>query len=119
MARAEHGSEKEMDTLEAIISDFNERWLSGIADNSDEGKVKIVNLFKKATAHKDYESKVNSYQDKQNKDLAFRRIIDEIMREQRRQEMELYKRYANDESFNQALFDTFKRMAVNEQMDLL
>lgn len=116
--RGVHGGEIELDTLDSIVKDFNERWFSGIADTPEDGKVKIVSILRKAKAHKDYESKVTNNSDIQNKDLAFRKIIDEVMRQQRRQEMELYKRYANDDSFNQALFDTMKRLESSEQLGL-
>ena len=42
--------------------------------------------------------------------LAFKRILDEVMRQQRKQELELYKLYAKDEAFYRAFFDTMKRM---------
>jgi type I restriction enzyme, R subunit len=44
----------------------------------------------------------------QNRDLPSKRILDEVMGQQHRKELELYKLYVRNESFYQALFDTMK-----------
>jgi type I restriction enzyme, R subunit len=62
------------------------------------------------SSHPDYKTKVAKNRDAKNRDLAFKRILDEVMGQQRRKELELYQLYARDESFYQALFDTMKRM---------
>jgi type I restriction enzyme R subunit len=48
--------------------------------------------------------------------LAFKKILDDVMGQQRKKELELYKLYAKDESFYQALFDTMKRMIDNPRI---
>ena len=72
--------------------------------------MKFISLTKSVQAHPDFETKVVNNTDQQNSDLAFKKILDEVMRKQRKQELELYKLYAKDESFYQAFFDTMKRM---------
>ena len=57
------------------------------------------------------ETKVAENSDEQNKDLAFRKILDDVMSKQRKQELDLYRLYAKDQTFYQAFFDTMKRMA--------
>lgn len=47
----------------------------------------------------------------QNRELAFNKIIDEVMSKQRKADMDLYKLYVQDQSFYQAFFNTMKRMA--------
>ncbi len=37
-------------------------------------------------------------------------MIDEVLAKQRKQELELYKLHAKDDSFQQAFFDTMKRL---------
>lgn len=60
--------------------------------------------------HQDFESKVANNADKQNSDLALKRIIEDVMRKQRKNELDLYRLYAKDDAFYQAFFDTMKRM---------
>jgi type I restriction enzyme R subunit len=73
--------------------------------------MKFISLSKSIQAHPDYPSKVAENRDEQNKDLALQRILDEVMSKQRKQELDLYRLYAKDDSFKQAFFDTMKRMA--------
>ncbi len=44
------------------------------------------------------------------RDLAFKKILEEVMSQQRRQELELYKLYAKDDGFKHAFFNTMLRM---------
>jgi type I restriction enzyme R subunit len=44
------------------------------------------------------------------------KILKEVLNQQRKQELELYKLTAKDESFYQAFFDTMKRMIDNPQI---
>lgn len=108
--RGAHGTDEEKDPLEEIIRTFNEKWFHGWDATPEDQRVKFVTLSKHIQAHPDYQSKVADNQDVQNRDLAFKKILDEVMNQQRKKELELYKLYAKDESFYQALFDTMKRM---------
>ena len=53
--------------------------------------------------------------DQQNSDLAFGKILDEVMRKQRKQELELYKLYAKDDVFFRACFNMMKRMLASNK----
>jgi type I restriction enzyme R subunit len=57
-------------------------------------------LSKQIQAHPDYLTKVAENRDEQNRDLAFKKILDDVMAKQRRNELELYKLYAKDEVFH-------------------
>lgn len=108
--RGAHGNEEERDPLDEIIRTFNERWFHGWDATPEDQRVKFVTLSKHIQAHPDYQSKVAENKDIQNRDLAFKRILDDVMGQQRKKELDLYKLYAKDESFYQAFFDTMKRM---------
>ena len=108
--RGAHGPEKEEDPLELIIKSFNERWFQGWEATPDEQRVKFVQLSKHIQEHPDFQSKVAENHDQQNSDLALRKILEEVMRKQRKNELDLYRLFAKDEAFNQAFFDTMKRM---------
>ena len=109
--RGAHGTDEEKDPLDLIINSFNERWFQGWEATPDDQKVKFISLSKSVQAHPDFQSKVANNRDEQNKDLAFRKILDEVMSNQRKQELDLYRLYAKDEAFYQAFFDTMKRMS--------
>jgi type I restriction enzyme R subunit len=109
--RGAYGSEEEQDPLDLIINSFNERWFQGWEATPDDQRVKFISLTKSIQAHPDFLSKVAENSDVQNKDLAFKKILDDVMSKQRKQELDLYRLYAKDDAFYQAFFDTMKRMA--------
>lgn len=109
--RGAHGTDEEKDPLDLIIQSFNERWFQGWEATPDDQRVKFISLTKSVQAHPDFEEKVVNNSDQQNSDLAFKKILDEVMRKQRKQELELYKLYAKDDTFYRAFFDTMKRMS--------
>lgn len=108
--RGAHG-EEDKDPLELIIQSFNERWFQGWDATPEDQRVKFISLSKSIQAHPDFKTKVAENKDQQNKDLAFRKILDEVMSKQRKNELDLYRLYAKDDAFYQAFFDTMKRMA--------
>ncbi len=111
--RGAHEGDEEKDPLDEIIKSFNERWFHGWDATPEDQRVKFLTLNKHVQAHPDFKSKVAENTDDQNRDLALRRIMDEVMGQQRKRELELYKLYAKDESFYQAFFNTMKRMIDN------
>ena len=116
--RGAHGDGEEKDPLDEIIRSFNERWFQGWDTTPEDQRVKFISISKHIQAHPDFQSKVADNKDSQNRDLAFKKILDDVMGQQRRKELELYKLYAKDESFYQALFDTMKRMIDNPRLGI-
>lgn len=108
--RGAHGGEDEIDPLDLIINSFNERWFQGWEATPEDQRIKFVTLGKYIQAHPDYQTKVADNNDVTNRDLAFRKILDEVMSKQRKTELDLYRLYAKDEAFHQAFLDTMKRM---------
>lgn len=114
--RGAHGAEEEKDPLDEIIKSFNDRWFQGWDATPEDQRVKFIAISKHIQAHPDFQSKVAGNKDTQNRDLAFKKILDDVMSQQRKKELELYKLYAKDDAFYQALFDTMKRMVDNPGM---
>ena len=108
--RGAHGGESEKDPLDEIIKSFNERWFHGWDTTPEDQRVKFIAISQHIQAHPDFKTKVADNRDAQNSDLALKKILDDVMAQQRKKELELYRLYAKDESFYQALFDTMKRM---------
>lgn len=112
--RGAHGSEVEEDPLEIIIKSFNERWFQGWDVTPEDQRIKFISLSKQLQAHPDFKEKFEENTDEQNRNLAFGKILEDVMRKQRKNELDLYKLFAQDESFKQAFFDTMKRMVGND-----
>lgn len=108
--RGAHGGDEEIDPLDLIINSFNEKWFQGWEATPEDQRIKFVTLGKHIQAHPDYQTKFVENSDSQTRDLAFRKILDEVMSKQRKTELDLYRLYAKDEAFNQAFLDTMKRM---------
>lgn len=108
--RGAHGGDAEEDPLNLIIQSFNERWYQGWEATPEEQRLKFINLAQKMKAHPDYKEKFEENEDEQNKDIAFRKIFEEVMNTQRRNELDLYRLLTKDEGFKVAMQDTLKRM---------
>ncbi|CAN5419327.1 type I restriction endonuclease subunit R [soil metagenome] len=112
--RGAHGDGEDKNQLDEIIKSFNERWFHGWDATPEDQRIKFITLSRHIQAHPDYQTKVADNKDLQNQDLALRRILDEVMSQQRKKELDLYKLYAQDKSFHQAFLDTMKRLISNE-----
>jgi type I restriction enzyme R subunit len=110
--RGAHGKDEDLDPLDLIINSFNEKWFQGWEATPDDQRVKFISLSKSIQAHPDFKSKVAENSDEQNKNLAFQKILDDVMSKQRKQELDLYRLYAKDDAFKTAFFDTLKRMSA-------
>ena len=60
--------------------------------------------------HPDFREKYSENKDKQNREIAFNKIFDEVMGKQRKNELDLYRMISQDESFKSAMQDTIKRI---------
>lgn len=107
--RGTHGEAQE-DPLDLIINSFNERWFQGWEATPDEQRVKILNIVKKVEQHPDYVVKYLNNTDTQNREIAIKKIFEEVMAKQRRIELELYRLISSDESSKSAMLDTIKRI---------
>jgi len=106
------GDEEEKDPLDEIIRSFNDRWFQGWDTTPEEQRIRFVNIAQKIQEHPDYQSKYLDNQDEQNRNLAYTKIFNEVMQQQRRIELELYKKVAQDDAFKQAMQDTIKRLLI-------
>lgn len=100
--RGAHSGEKETDPLDEIIRSFNERWFQGWSATPEEQKVKFVNIAESIKNHPDFEGKYKNNPDPHNRELAFQKMLKEVMLIRRKDELELYKLFANDSAFKSA-----------------
>lgn len=114
--RGTHGGGEDKDPLDEIIRTFNERFYSGWEETPEEARVKYVSIAKNVMAHPDFKDKVAKNMDKQNSNLALKKIMDEIMLNRRKANVEEYKRYAKDDAYYQGIFDLMRRMIDSPQI---
>jgi type I restriction enzyme R subunit len=98
------------DELDTIISSFNERWFQGWEATPAEQRVKFINLAQGIKAHPDFKEKYSENTDLQNREIAFKKIFEDVIAKQRRNELDLYRLITNDDAFKTAMQDTLKRM---------
>lgn len=108
--RGSHGDGTEKDPLDEIISVFNERWFQGWSATPEEQRIKFINMAESIKAHPDFKTKYQDNPDVQNRELAFGRILKDVMLHRRREELELYKLFAGDEAFSSSLMQSMQRI---------
>jgi len=97
--RGSYGGEEERDPLDDIIKNFNEKWFQGWSATPEEQKVKFINIAQSIKQHPDFEAKYQNNPDPHNRELAFEKMVKEVMLARRKDELELYKLFANDPAF--------------------
>jgi type I restriction enzyme R subunit len=102
--------EVQEDPLEEIIRNFNERWFQGWSATPEEQRVKFVNIVESIKTHPDYGAKYKENSDPHTKEIAFEKILQEVMLKRRKDELELYKLFASDPSFKAAWTESAKSM---------
>lgn len=108
--RGAHGTEKETNPLDEIVNTFNERWFQGWSATPEEQRIKFVNIAESVKAHPDYEDKYKNNADPHNRELAFEKILKEIMLQRRKDELELYKLFAGDDAFKSSWKQSIQRI---------
>lgn len=106
--RGGHGDD-ESDPLDDIIKTFNERWFQGWSATPEEQKVKFINIAESIKKHPDFEVKYQNNADPHNRDLAFEKILREVMLSRRKDELELYKLFAGDSAFKASWTQSMQR----------
>lgn len=111
--RGYRDGEVEADPLDEIIRTFNERWFQGWSATPEEQRVKFINIAESVRAHPDFESKYENNPGPQNRGLAFEKMLRDVMLKRRKDELELYKLFANDPAFKAARLQSLERV-VNQ-----
>ena len=101
--RGAHNVDEEKDALDNIIRHFNERWFQGWSATPEEQRVKFVSLTESIKSHPDFKMKYQEESDAQNRRLAFERILNDIMLDRRRNDLEFYRLFASDAAFKASL----------------
>jgi type I restriction enzyme R subunit len=108
--RGVHSGDEEKDLLDEIINNFNERWFQKWGDAPEDQKIRLIRIAQKMKEHPDLQSKYIDNPDEHTKELAYNKIITEVMNQERRSELDLYRLFSQDRDFRDALQDTVKRV---------
>ncbi len=98
------------DPLDLIIAAFNERYFVGWDATPEEQRVKLINILKHAMSDPEFKDKVADNPDVQNRKIASNALFEKAMRNERKREIDLYKKYASDEDFKKGMHDALMRM---------
>ena len=90
------------DPLDEIIKAFNERWFAGWEATPEEQRIKFINIARQVFKNPDYHMKVVDNLDEQNSRIALENMISKAVGKERKKELDLYKRYAQDPEFKRA-----------------
>ncbi|KHK89312.1 hypothetical protein [Novosphingobium malaysiense] len=121
--RGYRGDTPQEDPLEEIIRSFNERWFQGWSATPEEQRVKFLNIVESVKQHPDFDEKFSGNPDPYARDLAFEKIMKDVMLRRRKEELELYKLHSQDDAFRAALYrsvqDALSRNAGASERDSL
>ena len=108
--RGNHQNEAETDSLDEIIRHFNERWFQGWSATPEEQRVKFVNVAASIKAHPDFIPKYHDNPDPHTRELTFKKMVQDIMLQRRKEELELYKLFATDDAFKASWSQSLKQV---------
>jgi type I restriction enzyme, R subunit len=115
--RGVHSPAEQKDPLDEIVRQFNERWFAGWDATPLEQRVKLINIAQHVSQHPDYEAQVANNPDEQNRRLALEKLISQAVGQERRRELDLYKRYASDPDFKRAFDASIMQILSSSSME--
>ena len=110
--RGAHTGEEQKDPLDEIIRVFNERFFAGWEATPEEQRVKFINIARHVMNNPNYHAHVVDNQDEQNRRLALEKLINQAVSQERRRELDLYRRYASDPEFKRACDSSIMRILL-------
>lgn len=112
--RGAHGGGEEKEELEKIIKAFNERWFKGWDATPEEQRVKCETFFDSVQSTAQFKEKIADNPDRDNMMLALTKAMNEALNKDRRNNMEFYKMFVQDEGFRTGLMELFLRTRLGK-----
>ncbi len=97
--RGYRGDASQSDPLSEIIDAFNIRFFSGWDATPQEQRIKFINIAQHVINNPNYQTQIVDNQDEQNRSIALEQLIQQAVSQERKRELDLYKRYASDPDF--------------------
>lgn len=107
LPRGAHADDDKM-RLEEIIRDFNERWFANWDATPEDKRQLFFTFTDKVITHPDYETKYLNNPDEHTKQLAYKKIFDEVALSMRKFQIEFAKKLT-DEHFKQDMLNSTQR----------
>ncbi|MDX2231107.1 MAG: DEAD/DEAH box helicase family protein [Leptolyngbyaceae cyanobacterium bins.349] len=117
--RGYRDGEPQQDPLDAIIAAFNDRFFSGWDATPQEQRVKFLNIARHVVQNPNFQAQVVNNPDEQNRRIALEQLIQQAINQERRRELDLYKRYASDPEFKRAFDASVSRLLSQMSQDQL
>ena len=76
----------------------------------EEQRIKFINIADSIKSHPDFGAKYQNNPDPHNRALAFEKMLKDIMLNRRKDELELYKLFANDAAFKASWHESMERL---------
>ena len=114
--RGSHGGDEPKDPLDEIIKAFNQRWFSGWEATPAEQRIKFINIAQHVFNNPNYQTQVVDNQDEQNSRIAMEKLISQAVSQERKKELDLYKRYAQDPEFKRAFDSSIMRLLASKEI---
>lgn len=105
-----------VDPLDEIIRNFNQRWFAGWEATPEEQRIKFLNIASHVMQSPNYLNQVVDNQDEQNSRIALEKLISQAVSQERKRELDLYKRYAQDQEFKRAFDSSIMRILASQEM---
>ena len=112
--RGAHEDEKTKSALDEILSDFNKRHFEGWEATPEEQRVKFISIAQHVLNHPNYKESVLNNPDEQNRNIALAHIISQAVNNERKRELDLYKKYASDDDFKKSFDASIMRMLAKD-----
>lgn len=91
--------------------------VSGLECAPEERRVKFINIAESIKAHPVFKEKYANNSDPQNRGIAFDKMPREVMLMRRKDELELYKLFANDLAFKASWQQSLERLVNQSKID--
>jgi type I restriction enzyme R subunit len=92
------------------------RWFSGWEATPAEQRVKFINIAEHVFKNPNYQTQVVDNLDVQNSRIALERLIIQAVSQERKKELDLYKRYAQDPEFKRAFDSSIMRVLSSKEI---
>ncbi|MEM9006860.1 MAG: DEAD/DEAH box helicase family protein [Cyanobacteria bacterium P01_F01_bin.86] len=117
--RGYRSDDPQRDTLDEIIANFNQRFFDGWEATPQEQRIKLINIARHVVQNDSYQTQVVDNPDEQNRRLALEQLIKQAINQERRRELDLYRRYATDADFKRALDASIMQLLAETDQDFL
>ncbi|MCY4302170.1 MAG: DEAD/DEAH box helicase family protein [Aestuariivita sp.] len=103
-----------IDPLDKIIADFNERYFHGWEATLEEKRIKLISISNLVKKNQAFQEKVVSNPDEQNRRIAAEKMFQAAMHQERKREINLYKKYVSDDDFRSGFHEVLFRVMDQE-----